>query len=69
MLLVSLGLLPVGCNYLKSGRISVSGDVEYNQELYERIKSVQGSFSWGSAAVVGETVGRHCACNTLFSVC
>ena len=30
---------------------------------------VQGSFNQGYVTLLGETVGRQCACNALFSIC
>ena len=47
----------------------ISGDVELNSGLYEIIRSVQGSLNQGNVALFGETAGRQCACNALFSIC
>lgn len=36
---------------------------------YEILKSVQGPFHEGNVELFGETAGRQCACNALFSLC
>ena len=36
---------------------------------YHVLKSVQGNFNQGNITLFGETAGRQCACNALFSVC
>ena len=46
-----------------------SGYVESNLGPYEIIRSVQGSFNQVNIALFGETVGRLCVCNALFSIC
>ena len=51
-----------------TSRLKLSGDIELNQGLYQIIRSVQGSFNQG-IALFGETAGRQCACNALFSIC
>ena len=50
-------------------RLKLSGDVELNPGPYELLKSVQVSFNQGNVALFGETAGRQCACNALFSIC
>ena len=49
--------------------LKFSGDVELNPGPYEIIRSVQGSFNHGNVALFGETAGRQCPCNALFSIC
>ena len=44
-------------------------DVELNPESYEIARSVQGSYNQVNVALFGETAGRQCACNVLFSIC
>ena len=33
------------------------------------LKPVQGKFNQGNVAVFGDTAGKQCACNALYSVC
>ena len=49
--------------------LKLSGDVELNPGPFEIVRTVQGSFNKGNVALLGETAGRHCACNALFSIC
>ena len=49
--------------------LKLSGDVELNPGPYEIIRSIQGSFNQGNVALFGETAGRQCVCNALFSIC
>ena len=49
--------------------MKLSGDVKLNPGPYETIRSVQGSFNHGNVALFGETAGRQCPCNALFSIC
>ena len=42
--------------------LTVAGDIELNPGPYEILTS-------GNIAMFGETAGRQCACNVLFSVC
>ena len=37
--------------------------------MYYMVKSVQGNFNQGNVALFGDTAGKQCACNALFSVC
>ena len=46
-----------------------SGDVELNPLSQKIMGLVQGSFNQGYVTLLGETVGRQCACNALFSIC
>ena len=48
--------------------LKLSGDVELNPGPFEIVRTVQGSFQ-GNVALFGETAGRQCACNALFSIC
>ena len=49
--------------------LKLSGDVELNPGPYAIIRSIQGSFNQGNVALFGETAGRQCVCNALFSIC
>ena len=49
--------------------LKLTGDAELNPEPHEIIRSVQGSFKQGNVALFGQTAGRQCACNALFSIC
>ena len=55
-------------NVVITRRLKLS-DVELNPGLYEIIRSVQASFYQGNVVIFGETAGRLCACNALFSIC
>ena len=37
--------------------------------MYHLLKSVQGNSNQGNVALFGESAGKKCACNALFSVC
>ena len=37
--------------------------------MYHMLKSVQGNFDQGNVARFGDTAGKQCACNALFSAC
>ena len=52
-----------------STSLKLSGDVESNLGPYEIIRSIQGIFNQCNVNLFGGTVGRQCACNTLFSIC
>ena len=49
--------------------LKLLGDVELNPGPFEIVRPVQGSFNQGNVSLLGETAGRQCACNALFSVC
>ena len=49
--------------------LKVAGGKESNPGPYDLLKSVQGSFSQGKVGMFGETAGRQCARNALFSIC
>ena len=49
--------------------LKLSGDVELNPGPFEMVRTVQESFNQGNVAFFGETAGRQCACNALFSTC
>ena len=49
--------------------LKLSGDVELNPGPLEMVRTVQESFNQGNVALFGETAGRQCACNALFSTC
>ena len=54
---------------LKEELLEIPGDVELNPDPYKVIESVQGSFNQGKVSLFGETTGRQCACNAMFSIC
>ena len=56
-------------NVIITRSLKLSGDAELNPGPSEIIRSVQGSFNQGNAALFGETADRQCACNALFSNC
>ena len=56
-------------NSFKVELLKIAGDVELNPAPYEVIKSVQGSYNQGNVSLFGETAGRQCACNAMFSMC
>ena len=56
-------------NVKVTSSLELSGDAELNPGSYQVIRSVQGSFTQGNVALIGETAGRQCACNALFSIC
>ena len=37
--------------------------------MYDVFKSAQYDFNQGNVALFGDTVGKKCACNALFSLC
>ena len=56
-------------NNFKTTALKLSGDADFIPGPYEIIKSVHSSFSQSNVVLFGETVGRQCACNGLFSIC
>ena len=75
IVLISLLVLTseVNLHYLHDAEITrslkLSEDVELNSGPYGILRTVQGSFNQGNIALFGDTAGRQCACNTLFSIC
>ena len=60
--------LNLNMSFLKLMCLPIDGDVESNPgPTYSILKVVQGSFNQANLKF-GETAGRQCACNTLFSI-
>ena len=75
IVLISLLVLTseVNLHHLRDAEITKSlkflGDLELNPGPFKTVRTVQGSFNQGNVALFGETAGRQCACNALFSIC
>ena len=41
----------------------------FSAKMYHVLKSAQGDFNQGNVPLFGDTTGKKCACNALFSLC